>query len=451
MRRQVRLAIAALAAAGVVVLAIGWFGKDGRPRAGSQLRVLFTGETMGELEPCNCSGKEAGGLPVRGGFLAAQTDEYLLLDTGCVGAGARDFEILRLKAALRAMAAMKYDAVNIGEHELWLGRDELAEQLGMGVRFVSANVTDSQGEHLAAPFVWLRRSGLRVAVTGLVAAGPYLVGSGLKVDSPVEALARLLPRLRERAGVIIVLADLSESAVRELAQRFPEVTLILYRGRGDSRLPERVNRSVIASVYGEARYIGEVLLSWAEDGRIAGQGEPVLLDERFSPSQTVVEVCVDWYKEAVRGKQFDPAQARPGWKRIGVHAAAPGDKYLGSDACKECHEPSYEIWERSGHARALKTLQRVDYDYSPECLVCHVVGYGAADGFLSVGKTRLFGNVGCESCHGRGHRHVESKGKRKESIVRSDEATCRACHTPKRDQYFRYEKAWARIEHEESK
>ncbi len=92
-RRRAFWIAAAVAAAAVAMVVLSRSG--GRPTKGSRLRVLFSGETQGELEPCNCSEKMAGGLPARGGYIARQSGEFLLLDTGCVGKGAREFEVLR--------------------------------------------------------------------------------------------------------------------------------------------------------------------------------------------------------------------------------------------------------------------------------------------------------------------------------------------------------------------
>lgn len=421
-----------------------------RPHNGSTLRVIFSGETQGELEPCNCSGKMAGGLPARGGYLAGQGGEFLLLDTGCIGNGARYFEIIRTWAALYGMAAMHYDAANVGEHELWLGRDDLSQLASHGgVPFVSANVHDTNGRVIYPLHVYriLQRSGLNIAVTGLVDNVRYQPGPGLVVDPPREALARLLPQLRKEAGVIIVLADLDLPAVKELAQDFPEITLILFRGRGDAFGPERINRTIVASVFGEARFLGDVNLSWSSPREVAATGTPVLLDDRFAPSAAVSKACIDWYKQFIHGRTFDLSQPRPGWERIVFSRPDAGNRYIGSAACGRCHPQQYKKCQEQGHSRAMASLQKVQYDYSPECVVCHTDGYGASDGYVDMAKTPDLGRVGCESCHGRGGLIV---GDRTSACVPLDgPAACRQCHVLKRDPDFDFAKRWPKISHKE--
>jgi 2',3'-cyclic-nucleotide 2'-phosphodiesterase (5'-nucleotidase family) len=294
----------------VCVAAIVTAATVGGAGHGAQLRVLFTGEAACELDVCDCDGKMLGGVGPWGGFIAAQEGEHLLVDTGCMGCGARRDDRLRLEAMLRAMAVMGYDAANVGEYELWLGKDLIASLGELGVPLVSANVTDSAGEPLVEPCVFVEKAGLTVAVTGVVASGVYRTGPGLEVDDPFEALARVVPSARERADVIVVLADLRKEDAREVALRFPEAALVLFRGRGDSLRPEIENRSVVASVSGFGRYVGEVRLDWKEGGEVSATGTPTQIDKRFRPDRAVLEASIEWYERAQKSGASSSAKAR---------------------------------------------------------------------------------------------------------------------------------------------
>ena len=411
------------------------------------VRILFTGETMGELEPCNCASQMAGGLPARGDYIAQQVGEYLLLDTGCVSRGAREFERLRGEAALRAMQAMGYHAVNIGEHELWLKPDELAVFNKIGVPFVSANASIPDSTGLILPYLELHHAGQIFAVTGVVDDTYTRVESAFRVDPPSEAIGRLLSSLPNDIEQIILLADLVEVDVRELARQFPEIDVILFRGRGDSLPPTRVNRTVIASVYGESRYIADIMLTANPEVGWDANGEAVLLDSRYAYDPQVKTASIEWYKQQIKGREFDLAEGRPGSALIRPILAEPGNGYVGSSACTKCHEHAHSIWSTHRHSRAMRSLQESGYAYSPECVVCHVVAYGAIDGYVSMETTPKLGHVGCESCHGPGK--LLLNGDCKGIARRGGEDECRQCHYGKHDPGFSFESDWAFIDHTE--
>jgi hypothetical protein len=244
----------------------------------------------------------------------------------------------------------------------------------------------------------------------------------------------------------VVLADLRIDAVRELAANFPEITLILFRGRGDSHPPERINRTIIASIYGEARYMGDLLLTWDGGAPVpTPAGRAVLLEERIPASEAVARASSGWYRAAVKGRTFDLKQTGRGWSRIRPFRAEPGNGYVGSEACRKCHAGEYRKWKESKHAHAMESLARDGSEWSPECIVCHVVGYGAEDGYVSLERTPHLGQVGCEACHGPGKALLA--GECKGIARRGEEATCRGCHTPKHHPGFVYEEHWKVIEH----
>jgi predicted CXXCH cytochrome family protein len=82
----------------------------------------------------------------------------------------------------------------------------------------------------------------------------------------------------------------------------------------------------------------------------------------------------------------------------------PGAEYVGAETCVECHEKEHKYFELAKHANvALKT----------------------DDDDPSGGSPR---GEGCESCHGPGSLHVESRGTKKGLIVRSDPQACFSCH-----------------------
>ena len=50
-----------------------------------------------------------------------------------------------------------------------------------------------------------------------------------------------------------------------------------------------------------------------------------------------------------------------------------------------CHSEAYQIWQKSRHAHAYETLEKVGKNFDAECVSCHVVGLDKKEAlFLSL-------------------------------------------------------------------
>ncbi|MFQ6673442.1 MAG: cytochrome c family protein, partial [Fidelibacterota bacterium] len=104
-----------------------------------------------------------------------------------------------------------------------------------------------------------------------------------------------------------------------------------------------------------------------------------------------------------------------------VFADEPQDepRYVSVKKCKVCHATDdignqYKIWKSSLHAQAYQTLLGEESkkiaqergikllpNEAPECLQCHVTGYGKDSSRFEFPVVKEDG-VQCESCHGPG-------------------------------------------------
>jgi len=149
-------------------------------------------------------------------------------------------------------------------------------------------------------------------------------------------------------------------------------------------------------------------------------------------------------------------------------------KYVGVKVCGPCHKTTTSgdqlgIWQKSAHANAYKTLLTAKADEiarkqglktaakdSPECLSCHVTGYGK-DKSLFMPTFNMQDGVQCEACHGPGSDYktlsvmkdpklAEAKGL---ILAKDDPKLCEECHNKKSPTFkgFDYKKYWAKIAH----
>ncbi|MFQ5417077.1 MAG: multiheme c-type cytochrome, partial [Myxococcota bacterium] len=145
-------------------------------------------------------------------------------------------------------------------------------------------------------------------------------------------------------------------------------------------------------------------------------------------------------------EQTDPSLVR---MRLAQLAGVPvpmllrAKGYSGNDACGVCHENEHATWMMTQHAGAFGTLVKHSASNNPECVGCHVAGYGEPGGFSSSIDTPYLENVGCESCHGRGGPHL-SPG----FVKNSDYGpVCRTCHDTTHSLGFEYARFLPRISH----
>jgi hypothetical protein len=94
------------------------------------------------------------------------------------------------------------------------------------------------------------------------------------------------------------------------------------------------------------------------------------------------------FAASVLAAQVAPAEEKTVPAPPRAHPTDPG--YLGAEACRSCHPSAYDVWQKSAHARAWRSLppeRRGD----PKCQSCHSPDPGG-----------LAAGVQCESCHGNG-------------------------------------------------
>jgi len=117
-------------------------------------------------------------------------------------------------------------------------------------------------------------------------------------------------------------------------------------------------------------------------------------------------------------------------------------RYVGSDACKSCHENEYKNFTAyAKKATSFRSIERVRKGLTEEEIkdVIRVIQPVTANRAVSsvLKKTPNLKNAGCEVCHGPGEFHVSTGGpqhiKRKMKIE-----DCQVCHTSERVRAFRY-------------
>ena len=126
---------------------------------------------------------------------------------------------------------MGYDALNLGTPELLFGK-ELLEQTRVPFPYIASNLLYGGGR-----LPWMREymikevGGIKVAILGILDPDDLKNRDDLKgfeVIEPKAALDRLLPEVRGKADLVILLGQLGEAKTMALVEAVPGIDVALY-------------------------------------------------------------------------------------------------------------------------------------------------------------------------------------------------------------------------------
>ncbi|MBB6479846.1 bifunctional metallophosphatase/5'-nucleotidase [Spirochaeta isovalerica] len=217
----------ALLLASVLLLSAASIMASGKPEDFT-LHIVSTNDTHGYgLTPSETS---IGFSRVAGyvNQLKKEGQDVLLLDAGDTIAGNAATNLDRGESAIYALNSVQYDAMTMGNHETDFGAErflELTEQ--MNFPFIVANLY-ADGEALFEPYLIKTIKKVNIALVGIVT--PEYGVKDFTYEDPVVALNRLMPELKEKADVIIVLAHLGmerDFTSKRLAEEVEGIDLIV--------------------------------------------------------------------------------------------------------------------------------------------------------------------------------------------------------------------------------
>lgn len=416
----------------LLLAALLLIGGCGEPEAGPApvvpLTISWVTHAGGRFEPCGCTAGMHGGLLRRATLTRKDNAAHTLaLEGGGWTAGAADHQQLQSAAYLAGLAELSVAAVGLGRAEVNLGHAVLTRHLAQPpLPIVCANLRDAAGQPVGREALEVTVAGTACLVTSIVPADAH--GAGLTVTDARDALVRLVDRAPQRR--LIVLADLDESGLADLARAVPAIAVLIGGDvSGPSPSPILSGQTRIVHQANHGKTVG-----WYELG--SSQCRFTLLD----PAVTADAAIQQRLAVLQRTIATTPLAAD---RRIPL---APGESgYAGPAACAACHPQAATTHAASRHARAAATLTPRGYAADPGCLTCHVTGLGKPDGWFRGDDRQELAAVTCESCHGPGAAHVASAGK--SPLIPASPATCVACHDEENSPHFAYPAYWAKIAH----
>ncbi|HHT9145489.1 MAG TPA: multiheme c-type cytochrome [Candidatus Wunengus sp. YC61] len=414
------------------------------------LLIVFSGEETGNLEPCGCYEGQIGGILRRYTFIDSfrkNKDVILPVSLGDLPKTVGRQDEIKMEIFCRAIGEMGYILHNLGEKDI-----EIGPQLLNYLSHTSKTVLLSSNVQLVASFpvkinqyvlkeCFVSGHILKIAFLGILSKS-LLNNSILEyinVKDPVQALKPLVKQLQEKVNLIVLLshAPLAESI--EIAKYFPEVGLIITGHNVEEPIDSitYINNTPIVSSGTEGKYIGIAKYSVNNAVMEIKSVGVIPLDNKYKDSQEMISLLKEYQQMLVDEDLLSKIPQAP---------LLNGLLYVGSSICGMCHKVVYEHWNKTKHGSSYNTLVKKGYQYDPECIKCHTTGYGDVSGFLNFEKHNNLINVGCESCHGAGSRHINNIT---EAFGLTNESNCMVCHDSEHSPMFQFEEYWRKIEHPE--
>jgi hypothetical protein len=408
----------------VLCVSCGSDVKTEAPAKADAVTVFFTGNTLGELKPCGCTGGQLGGLSRRAViFNRVPEDKRMIIDIGSLVDGRSEQDEIKFNIILQAFRLLNYDLVSLSEKDIETGKNfGILEDTDSLFNIISYQ----QSSDVDVPAKFTRRLLLREK--------PILVTVATfdAKTKPMEQIGQFFAsgvnpgQMGSKSKVnILILNHCDDTIIDFITRKVPVVDCIVRPSESDE--PQVAggvnNRPLVFSVGRFGRYVCGLQITESP----AYKGKPRL-------SVHTIEVKGELKEDASLVQLYKGYQqivAERGLLENYQRFILPDNlEYTGSESCKGCHEYheyEYEKWSQKAHARAYATLERVGSQFDPECVTCHVVGMEYESGFVSEQKTGHLKNVGCENCHGPGSEHIRSGGT---TALTGPKSACIDCHTP---------------------
>ncbi len=378
----------------MLMLSSAAFGEEDR------LTIFYTGSLLGQLESCGCTPKsDFGGVARIADYLSEHRNAlrpYLIVDAGNFTGKDTPQGRLKAEAMIKALSIIKYDAVAISGNEQMFPPEFLSP------------ILNEQGLSVIS-----KLSGYTRSLT--VKKGAFSINISADYNTP------------EKGKLNVLLTDIAINDARSIKGW----DVIISSAGEETVAPVSEGKTIIVSGYPRGRKLGILTLRKSSEGTFRFKHTWHSVGDESKKDDNIRNILNEYNTQVA--KLMKDAQ-RP----------EPGTTYVGAEKCGECHQPFFESWQNTRHARAFASLEKSGKTADPECIICHVIGFGEKGGFFSMDTSPRLANVQCESCHGLNREHLTDYSKPMRSVT---EAVCLTCHTRENSPDFDYPVYLEKVKH----
>lgn len=352
------------------------------------VRIFFSANRQGEIEPCGCQVNQIGGLNRFKAYLDEDKrkipTDALLVDSGDTFFSVnpltetrRKPELSRARVIARAYQMMKLDALTPGERDFAGGIDGLRElQILTGATFLTTNLVDKTGKPLFERTRIVNRGGLKIGLFSLSDEKAFSGITDVKVLPPGPVLKQVVEEFRnQKVDKVVLLSHLGLIQDREIAGMGGIDVILGSHSMDILPSPEVVNGVGIMQPQNEGQQLG-VFDLYAASGKYSGF--LVDLSKKYDVKNSI-STLMSHYKAEVREIALSQGNSPANSTKARPYVAHPNQ-------CRQCHAAQYDWWEKTKHASAYLVLYAKNQLFDPECIGCHSVGFQKEGGFQKMSQ-----------------------------------------------------------------
>ena len=281
----------------------------GSPRATAPLTLLQINDVYSMVPVANGAGGLARVATLKQQLTASGRTPFLVL-AGDFLSSSVESTIFKGEQMIASLNAAGLDLATLGNHEFDFGVDLLIQRMREAKwQWVVSNVVDAKtGDPIggAAPYVVRTFGSLKVGFIGLCLTSEGIRSEMLKqirLVPPLEAAARYLPDLkREGVDIVVAVTHLTFAEDRELAERFPEIDLII---GGHEHFPITVteNRTLISKAGSDAKFVARIDVNRRPNGTVERYYELIPITKELADDARTAAVVESY--EARLGRELE--------------------------------------------------------------------------------------------------------------------------------------------------
>ncbi len=413
-----------------------------------KIEILYTQNTNGVLENCDCPGSPLGGLDKRLTLMKRLADRdsvpALYLDGGDIlsskGFPAKD------RFVLRAYAMIQYDAIGVGDQEFINGTEFLRDQNNhLHLPFISSFMTAKSGVLPKIQEIIIKQvKGIRFGIISLINKEPFDLMdpekvSGVIIADYLKSLPSLIKKVRKESDIVVVLSHLGYSEDIKIAKKNLDIDVIIgAHTQNVLSSPERYGETIIVQAGKNTEFVGQLSLEIDVKSKkivdMSGQIHPVLKD---IPGDSLLQGLIAHYQRVIASDFKEKTDST-------VLLLPPEYSFIENQKCINCHKYQGSVFGKDPHSCSYESLLLVNSGDRAECLSCHKTDKGHFQTHFNESSSEQAAGFGCVECHYTKKEHLEGK---KATVQPITEQTCVRCHNQEINPTFNFASSLTKMNH----